>query len=301
MSPVDPAELESHRGALRALCYRMTGSLADAEDIVQDCFVRVLEKPPPRGDLRAWVLRVGLNLAIDVYRRRRRVDYVGSWLPVPIESADVMSLEPSPSTRYEILESASLAFLVALETLTARQRAVLLLRDVLDQSLEETAETLGVTVGSVKVLHHRARKAMAAYDASHLRVSIEDARGRAATTLERLATALAVGDVAALEALFTEDAVAIADGAGELNANPRPVRGRSKIARFLLGLRRIHRDMHARVATINGLPALAAISPHAEGRVPRRIVMAVDVAHDGSIGALLTVVAPAKLGDITWP
>jgi len=78
------------------------------------------------------------------------------------------------------------------------------------------------------------------------------------------------------------------------------VLGRAKITRFLLGLRRIHRDMRARVATINGLPALAAVSPHASGRVPPRVVMAVDVAKDGSIVALLTIVAPAKLGDISW-
>src|SRR5205807_6487914 len=138
--------------------------------------------PPRRVDdsLRPWLVKVALNRARDVLRSRRRQQYTGPWLPSPVETAsdepgtlvhdmasDPPSHEPaSLENRYELLESVSFAFLIALEALTPTQRAVLLLRDVFDYSVRETASALDLSEANTKTIHHRARQAMSAYDAA---------------------------------------------------------------------------------------------------------------------------------------
>src|SRR6267142_3657028 len=144
---------------LWGLCYRMTGSAADAEDIVQDTFVRALEKPPAdmQAPLRPWLVKVALNLSRDQLRRRRRREYFGPWLPSPVMTEGDGSLqideptspEMSPVARYDLVESVTLAFLLAMEALTPAQRAVLLLRDVFEYSTSEVAETLAMTESNV--------------------------------------------------------------------------------------------------------------------------------------------------------
>jgi len=159
------------------LCYRMTGSAADADDVLQETFVRAIAQPPPRTDLawRPWLVRVAVNLARDCLRRRRRAPYRGPWLPAPIDCGGADAPEPpayevgagaarSTEGRYELMESVSYAFLLALEALTPAQRAVLLLRDVIDYDVRETALALGMSEANVKTTHHRARRAMAAYN-----------------------------------------------------------------------------------------------------------------------------------------
>src|SRR5262245_50974510 len=163
-----------HRPLLWSLCYRMLGSAADAEDVVQDTFVRAIEHPPPRADMpiRPWLVKVALNRARDLLRHRRRRRYVGPWLPSPIDTGDESSPpahEPvvdgieSLEGRYDLLESVSFAFLLALEALTPSQRAVLLLRDVFDYTVHEAADALDMTQASVKTTLHRARRAMDSY------------------------------------------------------------------------------------------------------------------------------------------
>jgi RNA polymerase sigma-70 factor, ECF subfamily len=168
---------------LWGLAYRMTGIAADADDVVQETFARAIEHPPPRVDepLRPWLTRVALNVARDALRRRKRRAYVGPWLPSPVETADLDELPesaPGADVRYDLRESASYAFLVALEALTPQQRAVLLLRDVLDYSVHETAEALSLTEGNVKTTHHRARRVMEGYDAERRPQGAELARRR---------------------------------------------------------------------------------------------------------------------------
>src|SRR5215471_18798660 len=163
---------DEHKRYLWGICYRMTGSAADADDIVQETFVRVLKKPPADMDapLRPWLVKVALNLSRDQLRLRRRREYFGPWLPSPVITEGDSQLEfdqrPSPQnspvTRYDLSESVTLAFLLALEALTPAQRAVLLLRDVFDYSTDETAEALGMKESNVKVTLHRARRIMAA-------------------------------------------------------------------------------------------------------------------------------------------
>src|SRR5215510_10237455 len=165
---------DEHRRYLWGICYRMTGSAADAEDIVQETFVRALEKPPAdmEAPLRPWLVKVAVNLSRDQLRRRRRREYFGPWLPAPVitegesplEFDQAPTQETSPVAHYDLLESVTLAFLLALEALTPAQRAVLLLRDAFDYSTSETAKALDMTESNVKVTLHRARQIMAAYD-----------------------------------------------------------------------------------------------------------------------------------------
>src|SRR5262249_47728960 len=155
----------------------LTGSAADAEDLVQSTFERALLRPPKDLDreLRPWLVRVAMNLGRDLLRKRKRRPYKGPWLPSPLETGSEASppsfeLElptgESPEARYDWLESVSFAFLLALEALTPTQRAVLILRDVFDYSVAETAAALGLSAANVKTSHHRARRAMAAYEAA---------------------------------------------------------------------------------------------------------------------------------------
>src|SRR5712692_46828 len=161
----------------------MTGNAADADDLVQETFVRAIEKPPKWTDepLRPWLVRVAINLSRDLLRRRKRQGYVGPWLPspVPTDEQSPASYEPparnedSPAARYDLMESVSFAFLLALEALSPTQRAVLLLRDVFDYSTSETAEALDITEANVKVVLLRARRKMKGYDKDPARLSPE--------------------------------------------------------------------------------------------------------------------------------
>src|SRR5215471_13349153 len=170
--------LETDRRLLWGLCYRMTGNAADADDLVQETFVKAIEKPPLRTDepLRPWLLRVAMNLSRDLLRRRKRQRYVGPWLPspVPIDEESPASYEPpassedSPVARYDLKESVSFAFLLALEALTPSQRAVLLLCYFFDSSTTETADALDMSEANIKVTLHRARRIMGSYDKNRL-------------------------------------------------------------------------------------------------------------------------------------
>jgi RNA polymerase sigma factor (sigma-70 family) len=192
------------------MSYRMTASAADADDVVQETFVRALSHPPARTDipLLPWLVRVALNASRDLLRRRRKREYVGPWLPQPIElRADGAgsALIDSADVRYDLLESASFAFLLALEALSARQRAVLLLRDVFDYSVRETAVALDVSEGAVKTAHHRARRCMQDYDCRRSGVPAERT-AEAQRALGELMSAVIAEDVAKVEALLTADA-----------------------------------------------------------------------------------------------
>src|SRR5512144_2022625 len=206
--------LESDRRLLWGLCYRMTGNAADADDLVQETFVRVIEKPPRRTDepLRPWLVRVAINLSRDLLRRRKRQPYVGPWLPSPVPTDEVSpaSYEPpapnedSPVARYDLKESISFAFLLALEALSPTQRAVLLLRDVIDYSTSDTAEALDMSEANVKVVLLRARRKMKEYDKN--RTALNPARLEATRrALDQFLLYLAARDANGLERLLTED------------------------------------------------------------------------------------------------
>jgi RNA polymerase sigma-70 factor, ECF subfamily len=284
----------------------MTGSAADADDVVQETFVRALSHPPPRTDvpLLPWLVRVALNAARDLLRRRRRRAYVGPWLPEPIEfraaEGPPAAVTESAEVRYDLLESASFAFLLALEALTARQRAVLLLRDVFDYSVRETASALEVSEGAVKTAHHRARRCMQDYD-SRRAPDPKVRTAQAEHALAELMAAVIAADVARAEALLAADARLLTDGGGEYLAARKPILGPNKIARGLVALARVGQGISAELRWINGMPAVVLSDHAAPPRYAPRLVLGVEPNADGRIAAIYVVLASPKLGAVRFP
>ena len=286
----------------------MTGNAADADDLVQETFVRAIEKPPRRTDepLRPWLVRVAMNLSRDLLRRRKRSGYVGPWLPspVPTDEESPASYEPpapsedSPVARYDLKESVSFAFLIALEALTPSQRAVLLLRDVMDYSTSDTAEALGMTEANVKVVLLRARRRMKEYDKN--RAVISSARQEATLrALEQFLLYLGNRDAAGLERLLAEDVVSLSDGGGEVYAARRPVRGRDKVLRLILGLaKKSLVEPRFGVRMLNGLPSILVEDLRTLSGQATRYTIHFDVNDDGQIRGLHAVLAPGKLSAI---
>lgn len=298
---------QAHERLLWNLCYRLTGVPADADDLVQETFLRAMERPPARtdDDLRPWLVRVAMNLGRDFLRRRRRRGWKGPWLPGPVETIDEASppaYEPDATAgRYDLVESVTLAFLTALEALTPTQRAVLLLRDVFDHSVEETATALDLSVPNVKTTHHRARRAMAAYDRTR-RPPTRTVQERTRAALERFMRAIATEDGAAIAGLLAPDVVAVSDGGGEFHAARVPVVGAEKVARFFQRLNaRRARGQRSIVRTLNGLPAI--VFEFATGRAgdPPRGTFHVELDADGRIRTIRNVLVTRKLTAVAAP
>lgn len=296
------AAFRAERRALFLIAYRMTGSTSDADDVVQETFERALARPPARTDLawRPWLQRVAVNLARDALRRRRRRPYLGPWLPAPLETdAFAAALAPAayePSStagRYELLESVSYAFLVALEALTPAQRAVLVLCDVLEHSGREAAQALGLGEANVRQTLVRARRVMAAYDRERLPPGAEQ-NARTQASLGSLLGCVATGDTAGLAALLADDVATWNDGGGQYAAARRPVCGRAKVARFLLRISKLGVP-RVRFANVNGMPALLAVHDAPRKKIAPRYVMLLDVDAQGKLRRLWTVLAPDKL------
>jgi RNA polymerase sigma-70 factor (ECF subfamily) len=297
-------EFQAHRQFLWGLCYRMTGSAADADDLVQETFVRAIERPPRdlRDGWRGWLARVATNLSIDALRRRQRREYIGPWLPAPIETGseasppgyEAASPETSTGHRYDLLESVSVAFLLALERLTPRQRAVLILRDVFGYTVQEAAKALDLTQTNVKVTQHRARQAMQGYDASR-RLPTRDRQARTADRLREFLACLENQDAAGVEAMLAGDVRAVSDAAGEFHATRQVMEGRRQVARLMVGLA-AKRAPDTRVAfrMLNGLPALVADAAARPGFAPRyTLQLELDAA--GRVAAVHLVLASRKL------
>ena len=301
--------LDEHRHFLWGLCYRMTGSAADAEDIVQDTFVKALEKPPAdtRAPWRPWLAKVAMNLSRDLLRRRRRREYFGPWLPSPVITKDEEQLqvdaststEDSPVAHYDLMESITLAFLLALEALTPAQRAVLLLRDVFDYSTSETAETLEMTESNVKVTLHRARQIMEAYDknrVSNLSKRTENAEG----VVQRFLSRLAAGDVEGVKQMLAADVVLVSDGGGEVNALAEPVYGREKVLRLVEKLYEAYRGrMRTSVQTVNGEPAVLVQRTGVKPGHASFFTMHCELNESSQMQRLHFVFAPSKLTALT--
>jgi len=293
VAPIDPVYRKESR-LVWGLGYRMTGSASEADDILQETFARALQHRPSNDrDLRPWLISVAVNLGRDALRRRRRLAYVGPWLPSPVDDEREALLEGTPDFLLERREGATYAFLVALEVLTPQQRAVLLLRDVIERSVAETAAALGLTEVSVKVTHHRARARLNAREPKG------DGLPRGEETLAaltRFVTALSTGDSVALVACMTEGVTVMTDGGGEYMAALKPVRGADRAARFFLGLRRkLGYDGRFEIRAVNGAPTLVAELGTPFPRAAPRWLLSFEVLADGRIKELRLVAASAKL------
>jgi RNA polymerase sigma-70 factor, ECF subfamily len=308
-APDAAREFEAHRRFLWGLCYRMTGSAADADDLVQETFVRALERRPAGGSAgwRPWLAKVASNLAIDSLRRRKRRDYVGPWLPALIETGDeasppaheIASDQESTEHRYDLMESVSMAFLLALERLSPRQRAVLLLRDVFDYSVQETGAALDLSEANVKVTHHRARLTMRDYEGARTRPTREH-QAKTGDKLREFLRHLENQDVAAVEAMLAADVRMLSDGGGEFAAALNPILGRAKVARLFLTLAAKRAPGYTfELHMLNGSPAVLVQGPAPAGQAPRFVIQ-IDVGPDGTIREIHTVLATTKLNAVRF-
>jgi RNA polymerase sigma-70 factor, ECF subfamily len=296
---------QAHERFLWGLCYRLTGNAADADDLVQETFVRAMGHPPARTDepWRPWLVRVSVNLGRDLLRRRRRQAYDGIWLPAPIETGaesappahEPVDEQGNPAARYDLLESVSFAFLLALEALTPTQRAVLLLRDVFDYSVRETAEALAITKANVKTTHSRARRAMQNYEQAR-KVPTRSAQAQAGQLLERFLACLRSSDVSGIEALLAQDARALSDGGGEFFAARVPLVGREKISLFYRTIaKQLGGKVHIEMRMLNGWPALVTENPAAQAGYAPRVATLFELDASGHIQRIYSVLATRKL------
>jgi RNA polymerase sigma-70 factor (ECF subfamily) len=244
---------EQHRRRLRGIAYRMLGSGADAEDMVQEAYLRWHRAAP--DEIRtpeAWLVTAVTRLCIDRLRQLRteREAYVGPWLPEPL----VAEAPPPADQAAELASDLSVAFIALLERLAPEERAAFLLREVFDSGYGDIAEILGKSEAACRQIVSRARKRVRA-GRPRVRVSAV-ARTR---LLDALVQAIRSHDKAALVELLAEDATWTADGGGKAKAARKVIRGVDRIARFALGVFRSLGDLEFRVIGVNGEPGLALL------------------------------------------
>ncbi|MFC6281539.1 MULTISPECIES: RNA polymerase sigma-70 factor [Polaromonas] len=250
-SPDPAAIFHEHCPRLMALAYRMLGSRADAEDVVQDAWLRwSAARPEALQSAEAWLVTVATRLSIDRLRaaKTERAHYTGFWLPEPL----LTDGPDSPEHLLELAGDISLAFLAVLEKLTPDERAAFLLREVFDADYPDIAQTLGKTQAACRQLVSRAKSQVRA-EKTRFSVSREEHL----QLLERFAAAARGGDMAALKALFSDDAALISDGGGVVPSFGKIVRGAQRLAQLYYAVARRHGDaIRIEIAGINGTPGL---------------------------------------------
>lgn len=283
--------LEGLRPAAFAISYRMLGSVAEAEDVVQESLLRLhraLDGGQRIESPRAYLSTVVTRLAIDELRsaRARRETYPGEWLPEPL----LTDVQADPSREAEMADSLSMAFLVLLESLSPEQRAVLLLHDVFDYAYGEIAGIVDKSEANVRQLAVRARRHV-----EERRPRFEASREERDELARRFFAATREGNVKDLETLLAEDVVLHGDGGGKAPALARAIHGARRVARTLGAWTRAGARMNAVVheAEVNGQPGALFV---AGGRVVS--AMTLDIA-EGRIQAIRSVVNPDKLRGLT--
>ncbi|WP_035858977.1 RNA polymerase sigma-70 factor [Cryptosporangium arvum] len=273
----------THRNLLFTVAYEMLGSAADAEDVLQETWLRWSEVDTGSvRDERAYLVRITTRQALNRLRtvRRRRETYVGPWLPEPLLTA------PDVAEDVELAESVSIALMLVLETLSPTERAVFVLREAFDVSYEEIAAAVDKTPSAVRQIAHRARKHV---DARRPRVAVTPDETRAA--LDSFRRALETGDLNGLLRTLAPDVVLLADGGGVKQAVQRPIVGASKVARLLLaGASRV--PVSVDHASVNGSPALAL---HTHGEFDGILAIRLEA---GRIAGIYYVRNPEKLSHV---
>ena len=267
------------RPLLMAIAYRMLGSRADAEDAVQETFIRWQQSNEEPSSPKAFLSTIITRLCIDQLRsaRAQREVYVGPWLPEPVMTEE---------STVEMAESLTMAFLVMLENLTPAERAAFLLHDVFDFDYPEISQMIGKTEANSRQMVFRARERL-----TKRRRRFEPTREETERITTRFIETTRNGDLSGLMAMFAEDAVMTSDGGGKARAALKPVHGADAIARFLMGVLKKNEGWDAvhTLTEVNGQPAfLTSISGQPIA------VMILDI-QDGVIQNLFIIVNPDKL------
>jgi len=278
---------EDHRTKLFAIAYRMVGSAMDAEDIVQDAWLRYQQSDTPPDNPTAYLRKIVINLSLDHLKSARvqREQYIGEWLPEPIVTDTV-----SPADELSKAETISVAFLVVLEKLSPLERAVFILREVFDYGYDDIAGILDKSESACRKTFSRAKQ------------HIQDNQPRFETSpqehtriVNQFMTAINTGDLNKITNLLAEDATLVSDGGGKASAATRPLHGRDIILRFLAGIQKRGNDMgvpyRLEICTLNGQQGVV-------GRVEqtdRPFLAATFEVHKGQIVTIRFVRNPDKL------
>jgi RNA polymerase sigma-70 factor (TIGR02957 family) len=271
----------THHSLLFTVAYEMLGSAADAEDVVQEVWLRWADVDQAEvRDPRAYLVRIVTRQALNRLRTlsRRREEYVGPWLPEPLLTS------PDVAKDVELAESVSIAMLTILETLGPTQRAVFVLREVFDTPYDEIAAALDKSPSAVRQIAHRAREHVAAR-----RPRMEVSMTEQQAVVERFLAAVHTGDVQGLLDVLAPDVVAVADGGGLAAAFRHPVAGAERVARLLARFAAVAPGAHAETTWLNGAPAVRV---DLDGQLHATISLVID---DGRITRIYAVNNPQKL------
>jgi len=271
----------AHRNLLFTVAYEMLGSAADAEDVLQETWLRwsTVDQAEVR-EPRAYLVRIATRLALNRLRsaQHRREAYVGPWLPEPLLTS------PDVADDAELAESISMALMVVLETLGPTERAVFVLREIFGFEFDEIASAVDKTPATVRQIAHRARQHV---EARRPRVTVSADEARAA--LDAFRIAVETGDVQAMLNVLAPDVVLISDGGGVKQAALRPILGADKVTRFIAGGMRKAPDFAIEPTVVNGNPALALhVAGEFDGVLAARV-------QDGRITGMYIVRNPQKL------
>ncbi|MEV0419194.1 RNA polymerase sigma-70 factor [Streptosporangium canum] len=272
----------AHRNLLFTVAYEMLGSVADAEDVLQETWLRWMKVDQEQvRDQRAYLVRIATRRSLDRLRtmKRRKEAYVGPWLPEPLLTT------PDVAENVELAESVSMALMLVLETLSPTERAVFVLREVFDVGYDEIAAAVGKTPATVRQIAHRARRHV---DARRPREVVSAGQTRA--VLESFQRALETRDLQGLLDVLAPEVVLISDGGGVKQAAPRPVSGAGKVARMIVsGLGKAQIALAGEPAVVNGNPALLV---RVDGDIDGVIAVRIE---DARITGLYYVRNPRKL------
>jgi RNA polymerase sigma-70 factor, ECF subfamily len=284
--PPESDPLAPHRGRLLGLAYRMLGSRSDAEDVVQDAYLRFAGAHDVHNR-EAFLVTIVTRLCLDRLKsaRAQRETYVGPWLPEPVFDAEGLS----PDAATELADDLSFALLLALDRLSPLERAAFLLHDVFDMQFSEVARMIDRTEVACRQLATRARRAVR--DARPAPSATSDSHAR---LLSAFNDAVSSGDVSRLAGLLREDAVAMTDGGGRKSAALNPIRGADKVARFFIGVagKNSGRGIRIEPTIING--TVGALL-YMDGEIDHSLSMTID---GDRIAAIYIVRNPDKLRHI---
>ena len=276
----------------------MTGVPADADDVVQESFVRALATPPKdqTKPWAPWLTRVTINLAIDRLRRRRQNTYTGPWLPAPIES-------DLPDIQFEQNEQVNYAFLRAMEVLPPKQRAILVLRDVMGYSSEEVAEFLDISPADARTSLSRAKKKLSTLPFDPFISPTTQQIDAQRSTLAKMMETLSHGDVEAFTDLLIEDSCCATDGGGQYRAALHEMSGRDRVAALLFGIAKKNTaPEHIEERIVNGFPALFVRFPYSQPRAATRVLVRIELARNNpnKIAEIHMISADDKLQRTRW-